>query len=371
MINKNKWKEKILILFIVILIFYSVRINPLKLIISTNIFPSINEVRTYINQYSNMKSLDSQLSLSNKFKRKIHNLILKYNVNKKNRNVKSIYIDVNFKFGNLIIFLNKILFYCEIIGCEYLILNGKKFWFIKNDINIKSKNITIKKGNNKDFKRSVVLYYKPWKIYSNNIFNIKTPIKIHFLRNEIINNLPKIITSREELYIHIRSGDIFKNYFHSNYAQPPLCFYSKLLKTFKFQKVIIIAKDSYNIVAEKLIKKFPQIVFSQNDMKIDISRLLNAFNIVCSISSFVITILQMNYKFEFLWDYNLYKNTEKMNHFHFDFNKFPHNNFTIFRMEPSAIYKKKMYNWKHSKSQQKLMIKDKCINDFTIIKKEN
>ena len=67
----------------------------------------------------------------------------------------------------------------------------------------------------------------------------------------------------------------------------------------------------------------------------------------------------------------MYKISEKINHFHFDFNKLPHNNFTVFRMEPSLSYKNKMFNWKHSKSQLKLMIKDKCINEFSIIKKEN
>ena len=85
----------------------------------------------------------------------------------------------------------------------------------------------------------------------------------------------------------------------------------------------------------------------------------------------LISILQLNYNLEYFWDFNMYKISEKINHFHFDFNKLPHNNFTVFRMEPSLSYKNKMFNWKHSKSQLKLMIKDKCINEFSIIKKEN
>ena len=85
----------------------------------------------------------------------------------------------------------------------------------------------------------------------------------------------------------------------------------------------------------------------------------------------MISILQLNSNFEFLWDYNIYKISDKQHHFHFDFNKFPHNNFTIFRMEPSFTYKKMMYHWKHTKKQLKLMIKEKCTNDFLIIKKEN
>ena len=318
-----------------------------------------------------MKPFDPQVSIFHEFKKKIYKLVMRNNVNRRIRNVKSLYIDVNFRFGNLIVFLNKILFYCEIIGCEYIILNKDKFWFLNDTINIKYKNVTIKKGNHEYFKSSSVLYNKPWKIYSNNFFNIKTPIRVHLLRDQIINNLPKIITKRDELYIHVRSGNVFNNYFHSKYAQPPFCFYFNILKKFKFEKVILIAKDSYNPIIKKLIQKFPKIKFAQNSIKEDISILMNAFNIVCSISSLLITILQLNYQFEFLWDYNIYQIDEKMKHFHFDFNKLPHNNFTIFRMEPSLIYKNKMLNWKHTKAQLKLMLKEKCINEFTIIKKEN
>ena len=271
----------------------------------------------------------------------------------------------------MIVFLNKILFYCEVIGCEYIILNEDKFWFINKTNNINFKNIHIKLSKRNSFKNSCVLFNKPWKLYGNDYFNIKTPIRIQFLRNQIINNLPKMVKNKYELYIHIRSGNIFNSYFHNNYAQPPLCFYLKAIKEFKFKKVVLIAKDTFNPIVTKLINKFPNIIFTNNNIKEDISMLLYAFNIVCSISSLLISILQLNQQFEFLWDYNIYKVEEKMNHYHFDFNKLPHNNFTVFRMEPSFNYKEKMYNWKHTKSQLKLMIKEKCINDFTIIKKEN
>ena len=296
---------------------------------------------------------------------------MKQNVNKNVKTINSIYVDVNFRFGNLVAFLNKLLYYCEVVECKFIILNEKKFWFINKKINIKYKNITIKKGNYSYYNQSCALLKKPWKIYKRTFYNIKSPIKIHLLKNEIIKNIPKILSNREELYIHIRSGNIFKSYFHMLYSQPPFCFYEKVLNKFKFKKVILIAKDTYNPIVKKLIKKFPSIKYSKNQLKVDISSLIYAFNIICSISSFLISILQLNSNFEFLWDYNIYKISEKQKHFHFDFNKFPHNNFTIFRMEPSFTYKKMMFHWKHKRSQIKLMKKEKCINDFSIIKKEN
>ena len=45
-------------------------------------------------------------------------MILKKNVNKNIRNVNSIYVDVDFRFGNLMAFLNKLLYYCEIVKCK-------------------------------------------------------------------------------------------------------------------------------------------------------------------------------------------------------------------------------------------------------------
>lgn len=371
MIKQKKWKTKAIIINLILLFFYSIKWNNFLNLISIIGLSSIKEIKLYLDRFIVLKNIDSESSLFSKFKRKIKKLILKKNINKKVRNVKSLYIDVNFNFGNLIVFLNKILYYCEIIGCEYLILNKEKFWFINNTINNIFKNMEIKKGNHKFYKNSSVLYYKPWKIYSSFIYNIKSPIRIHFLRNQIINNLPKVKTNRDELYIHIRSGNVFKSYFHAKYSQPPYCFYSSILKKFKFKSIILTAKDSYNPVVKKLIKKFPTINYVKNDISKDISILINAFNIVCSISSFLIAILQLNYQFEFLWDFNIYKIDQKNLHYHFDFNKFPHNNFTIFRMEPSSLYKNRMYVWKHTRTQIKLMLKDKCVNEFTIIKKEN
>ena len=364
-----KWKFKV-ILFIIIFIFYYFYSNFFAYLLPTNNFLSNNDLQSYINYYSAFEPLNSKISLLPKFKKLIHKMILKKNVNKNIRNVNSIYVDVDFRFGNLMAFLNKLLYYCEIVKCKFVILNEKKFWFINRKVNIKYKNITIKKGNNIYYNESCVLRKKPWKIYFSSFYNIKTPIRIYLLKNQIINNLPKIISSREELYIHIRSGNIFKNYFHSLYSQPPFCFYEKVLKSFKFKKVVIIAKDTFNPIVKKLINKFPTIKYAKKSLKIDIASLINAFNIICSISSFLVAILQLNANFEFLWEYNIYKISEKQLHFHFDFNKFPHNNFTIFRMEPSFVYKKKMFRWKHTKSQLKLMIKEKCVNDFYIIKKE-
>ena len=85
------------------------------------------------------------------------------------------------------------------------------------------------------------------------------------------------------------------------------------------------------------------------------------------------TILQINYNLIKLFDYNLYKLDQKYKHFHYDLYKYYNRNFTIYRMEPSPNYLKVMQNWKNSKIQRKLMVKEKCINNslYIIIKENN
>ena len=58
---------------------------------------------------------------------------------------------------------------------------------------------------------------------------------------------------------------------------------------------------------------------------------------------------------------------QKIIHFHYDLYKYPKNQFTIYRMEPSPNYKKYMYKWKLNKKQIKLITKDKCENLFRLI----
>ena len=67
----------------------------------------------------------------------------------------------------------------------------------------------------------------------------------------------------------------------------------------------------------------------QNRLKEDISYLINAYNIVASISSFLNSIIQLNYNLKTLFEINIYKLSEKILYNHYDLFQFPHNNFII------------------------------------------
>ena len=96
-----------------------------------------------------------------------------------------------------------------------------------------------------------------------NPYIIKQRIRINLLKEEILRNLPKVKTNASDLYIHIRSGDIFSDSINPSYSQPPLCFYQEILNQFKFNNIYIISINKKNPVIEKLIKKNRKIKYSR------------------------------------------------------------------------------------------------------------
>ena len=265
--------------------------------------------------------------------------------------------------------MNKILFYCEIIGCKTIILDENIFWFIKNQIFIEKYNITIKVDKEIKSDNISSLYYNSMNLFFS-FFYMKPEIKINLIRDEIFRNLNKINIDKEDLFIHIRSGDIFF-YAHTPYAQPPFCFYRTIINNYKFNNVYLIAQDKYNPIIDKILNEYTNVIYKQNSIKEDLSYLINAYNIVASISSFLISIIQLNYNLKTLFDYNIYQMSEKILAYHFDLYKFPHDNFINYRMEPSPNYNKTMFAWKNNRKQRHLMIKEECINNFSTINISN
>lgn len=133
--------------------------------------------------------------------------------------------------------------------------------------------------------------------------NYIVPIpKIYIIKNEILRNIPKFNINPNDLYIYIRSGDIFIKP-HHNYSQPPFCFYQSILNMFKFKNIYIIAKNKNNPIRNKLLIQFPKINYKINDLKVDIAYLIYAYNILDAYSSFLINIMRLNDNLKWVFDY--------------------------------------------------------------------
>jgi hypothetical protein len=141
--------------------------------------------------------------------------------------IQTIYLNKAFKFGNSMILLNNILYYSEILNISKIYLSSDMNWPLKNNVTLD-------------------ICFNPILVYSQRV--IRPEIRINKLKNEIFKNLPIIHIDIDDLYIHIRGGDIFncKNCKDKNYSQPPLCFYQKIITNFKFKNIYIISEDKRN-----------------------------------------------------------------------------------------------------------------------------
>ena len=282
--------------------------------------------------------------------------------------LETFFLSANSNFGNGLIALNNAIFYCEIVGCHFIILNknqlGRK-WLIVNPVYIEKLNITIKQDTNVDCKSNSILciYEIAWQIYYPIIV---TPLlRTQFIKKEILNNLPKVNVNPNDLYIHIRGGDIFQHSPLSYYAQPPFCFYKRILNSTSYRNIYIISIDQSNVIVHTLIKNYMNIIYKKNSIEYDIALLSHAFNLAVSVSSFSLSAVKINDNLEHLWEYDIMRLGEKFLFIHHHIYKY-NIKYKIHTMRPSDIYLSEMFSWKGSSDQIKLMLEDKCPYDFVL-----
>ena len=355
-------KKKLLKMKIINLLPFQQKIinNYLSNVSSKFIIEKENEAFKLISLISllNFSELSNN-TLKSDIKQKLLNELSINNQNKNLSEINGVYVDKSFNFGNSMVLLNNLLYYCELLNITHIYLNSRKHWPLSQDVTSNEVNISLISPKNIDFKnRNMAIFHKNC-IYFQKL--IKTEIRIDRLKNEIKKNLPKMKLSSEDLFIHIRSGDIFKYKSNSyiNYAQPPLCFYQRIINNFTFSKIYIITQDKSNPIIDILIEKFPKIIISNNQLEKDIFILSNAYNIVGSISSFFTTLIIINENLKIVWEFDNYKLTEKYLHLHRDIYNYRFN-YTIYKMFPSTKYKNEMFPWLNSERQINLMIKEKC-----------
>jgi hypothetical protein len=98
------------------------------------------------------------------------------------------------------------------------------------------------------------------------------------------------------LYIHLRSGDIFKKTPpHRDYGQPPLAFYTKIIRSQPWGKVHLVFEDQFNPVIAALQRFLSEsgIPYETHsgDIHHDVEVLLRAKNLVIARGTFIYPIL--------------------------------------------------------------------------------
>ena len=107
-------------------------------------------------------------------------------------------------------------------------------------------------------------------------------------------------------------------------------------------------------------------MYNINPLKIDISYLLNAYNLVGgATSTFLNQILLLNNNIKIIWDF-IFKKHSKYD-INATFNSFNNNrNIRKYIMYSSNNYYEKMKPWMNNQSQRDLMINDNCSNSFIL-----
>ena len=195
-------------------------------------------------------------------------------------------------FGNEIIAFNNLISYCEILGIKNIYLSSKINWLIKNDINTDKIHISIISPNkincNSDdtFCTSIGTFFYP--------IIMKPERRSIILKEEIKRNLPQIKINKEDLYIYIRSGDSFDGGGNIIYPIVPYCFYQKVLSNFKFNDIYLISPDDKSPIIKKLLIDYPKIKHKFNKRDMDLASLMNAYNLINSVSSFSLAAINFN-----------------------------------------------------------------------------
>ena len=317
------------------------------------------QLKNYTEITNETLKYETQLELFNELKS------FSKNEHKNFSDVKILYLKESLKFGNSMILLNNLIAYCEVLDIRNIYLNIDMNWPIVEDIFSDRVNIYFVSPYQIECEDKAVLCadYKPFYYLT----VVKPEIRISLFKDEVKRNLPSINTDRNDLYIHIRSGDIFKRRPNTVYAQPPLCFYQKILNNFFFKNIYIVSENRKNPIIELLTKEYHEIIFIDNYIETDAAILSNAYNIVGSMSSFLTTLVMINDNLINYWDFDNYRLSEKYLHFHHDIYNFNRRNYTLYEMKPSEDYRKEMFVWRNSKRQIDLMINEKC-KEFNVIK---
>ena len=290
--------------------------------------------------------------------------------NKKIDKLDTVCLLSNDNVGNSLVRLNNAIFYCEIIGCNKVILPKKspnRKWLISNPIYIKKLKITIMLGTYDCNDDNVICVFGRGLMDPYYFKIVRPQVRIQYIKEELLRNIPKVKTKPNDLYIHLRAGDVFNQNPPSVYAQPPLCFYQKIIDNNKFKNIYIVASDKKNIITDALINKYNYIKFQSNDYRYDLSLLIHAYNLAISISSFSVSAIKFNDNLKDLWEYDIFRLSEKFLILHYHLYKYDYK-YNIHTMRSSDIYADKMFYWKKSDSQLKLMLEDICTYDFVLTK---
>lgn len=196
------------------------------------------------------------------------------------------------RFGNNILQIIRCLYYSTINNISNIFLLNHEF-LINNKIIIEE-NINKNNINNINTCDSFFDLKK---------FNLDDPSPI-IMKNLAIKYIIPIlkknfynsdINTENDLFIHIRGGDIFNYCPHSAYVQPPVYYYEKIINENNYKKINLIYEDKNNPCVDYL-SRYNNINLFSGNLFDDINLLLSATNLVIGFGTFGFVMYLLNPK---------------------------------------------------------------------------
>jgi len=116
------------------------------------------------------------------------------------------------------------------------------------------------------------------------------PLALSGLGKSLIDTNRVTLWGSNDLVIHLRGGDVFQDPAPKTYGQPPLSFYTLIISSRKWSRVVLVSEDRTNPVVDGLVeycdvRKIPY-EHQSSDLLSDLHALMAAKNLVVAAGTF-------------------------------------------------------------------------------------
>ena len=181
-------------------------------------------------------------------------------------------------------------------------------------------------------------------------FKLDNDKRRNILQEYVLPHLPvKHQELKDTMVVHIRSGDIFNEWKHENYVQPPLNYYKKIIEEESPSKILIVTQpDKSNPCIDALIKWDSSIQIQTGSLKDDVDTLLSAEQLVIGFGTWGWALSLLSRNIKKLWCPKVCTDILSSN--------FKQPQFDVYRYEFEDYIK--IGDWKCSDKQKQIMIGD-------------
>ena len=281
--------------------------------------------------------LNSILLLSKNYKFKIRvNRFLPY------QKFRGFYLLPFERFGNNFYQFLRVLKYCDLFGYKKIVI-VPNFMFFQRNFSVKDISIEIKNSYTDMSNLIYGNFYHP-------TFNPRVSIDFtycDYFRDEFLRSFPNLTLDHNDLYIHLRSDDIYFSNEHTNYGQPPVNYFLDVINFKKWNKIYLFS-EGFNPMYNFIIKSGA--IHKNYSFFEVVSTTLNCYNLAIGKTTFMIALSFLSRHLENFFTFNM--PTYKLKpHYNCDpdelYDKYIINNWSITPSKTAVLFLSNCSKWEY------------------------